>query len=215
MTPGQYQPGSQDSVPGSEKFHRPIGRIFGQQVQRPGGDVERLRDRWSGKLVMKGVMTAQDAMTARDIGVDAAFVSNHGGRRFDAQPSTARALEDVAAAVGGDLEILVDGGIRRGSDIVKLTGLGATACLIGRPAVYGLVSNGQAGVAAVLDILADEAASALAFTGATSLGQLQNRIGCTETHPLNICAPDSAFWGQLVMSLEVSRAQARLAKMAM
>lgn len=135
-------------------------------------DVERLRNRWSGKLVVKGVMSAHDATRARDAGVDGVFVSNHGGRQFDAQPSTSHALEEVASAVGGDLEILVDGGIRRGSDIVKLTGLGANACLIGRPAVYGLVSNGQAGVCTVLDILAHEAATALAFTGATCLDQV-------------------------------------------
>lgn len=136
-------------------------------------DIERLRRRWSGRLVIKGVMTAQDALIARDLGVDGVFVSNHGGRQFDAQPSTTRALETVAAAVGGDVEILVDGGVRRGSDVVKLTALGATACLIGRPAVYGLVSHGQAGVCAVLDIIADETASALAFTGATRLDQLR------------------------------------------
>jgi isopentenyl diphosphate isomerase/L-lactate dehydrogenase-like FMN-dependent dehydrogenase len=135
-------------------------------------DVERLRKRWSGKLIVKGVMSGHDATRARDAGVDAVFVSNHGGRQFDAQPSTTHALEEVAAAVGGDLEILVDGGIRRGSDIVKLAALGANGCLIGRPAVYGLVSNGQAGVCSVLDILAEEAATALAFTGATRLDQV-------------------------------------------
>ena len=136
-------------------------------------DVARLRTRWGGKLVIKGVMSAADAKLARDAGVDAVFVSNHGGRQFDAQPSTTRALEEVAAAVGGDMEILVDGGIRRGSDLVKLTALGASACLIGRPAVYGLVGGGQAGVSAVLEILAGEAASAMAFTGATSLDTLR------------------------------------------
>jgi L-lactate dehydrogenase (cytochrome) len=136
-------------------------------------DVEDLRNRWSGKLVIKGVMSAHDAKRARDIGVDATFVSNHGGRQFDAQPSTTRALEEVVAAIGGDVEILVDGGVRRGSDIVKLTALGATACLIGRPAVYGLVAGGQAGVSSVLKILADEAAAALAFTGATRLDRLR------------------------------------------
>ena len=136
-------------------------------------DVEALRDRWPGKLVIKGVMSGDDAKQARSIGVDAVFVSNHGGRQFDDQPSTTRALEEVAAAVGGDVEILVDGGIRRGSDIVKLTALGASACLIGRPAVYGLVGDGQRGVAAVLDILAEEAAVALAFTGATRLDALR------------------------------------------
>ena len=137
-------------------------------------DVERVRQRWSGKLVLKGVMSGTDAKIARDCGVDAVYISNHGGRQFDAQPSTARALDEVAAVLGDEMNILVDGGIRRGSDVVKLLAMGATACLIGRAAVYGVTVAAQSGVADILRILADETATAAAFTGstrATSLGR--------------------------------------------
>jgi FMN-dependent dehydrogenase len=117
-------------------------------------------------------MSAADARAARDAGADAIFISNHGGRQFDAQPSTTHALQEIAAAVGGQTEILIDGGIRHGSDILKLTALGASACLVGRPAVYGAVTAGQPGVSAILRTLAEEAATALAFTGATRLDDL-------------------------------------------
>ncbi|MEI6363922.1 MAG: alpha-hydroxy acid oxidase [Actinomycetes bacterium] len=132
-------------------------------------DVERLRSAWPGKIVVKGIMSADDARAAIDAGADGVYVSNHGGRQFDAQPSTAASLPSVAEAVAGRVPVLVDGGIRRGSDIVKMTALGADLCLIGRPAVYGLVHAGSAGVARVLDLLADETAVALAFTGTTRL----------------------------------------------
>jgi L-lactate dehydrogenase (cytochrome) len=135
-------------------------------------DIEQVRERWPGKLAIKGVMSAADARAARDAGADAIFISNHGGRQFDAQPSTTHALQEIAAAVGGETEILIDGGIRRGGDILKLTALGASACLVGRPAVYGAVTAGQPGVSAILRILAEEAATALAFTGATRLDDL-------------------------------------------
>jgi FMN-dependent dehydrogenase len=92
--------------------------------------------------------------------------------RVVAEPSTAHALQEIAASVGGQTEILIDGGIRRGSDILTLTALGASACLVGRPAVYGAVTAGQPGVSAILRTLAEEAATALAFTGATRLDDL-------------------------------------------
>lgn len=135
-------------------------------------DIATLRDKWPGKLVVKGVMTAQDAIHARDAGADGVFVSNHGGRQFDGQPSTVHALEEVGNAVGGNLDILVDSGIRRGADVLKLTALGAGACLVGRPAVYGFVGGGYRGVVDVLKILAEEASTAMAFTGNTRLERL-------------------------------------------
>ncbi|MER8103372.1 alpha-hydroxy acid oxidase [Kitasatospora sp. NPDC094016] len=149
-------------------------------------DVIRIRKRWRGKLAVKGVMTAQDARRAVDVGVDAIFVSNHGGRQFDAQPSTVSALPEIVQAVDGQAEVLVDGGIRRGSDIVKVRALGATAGLIGRPAVYGLVHSGEAGVTAVLDILRDETATALAFTGNITLNALSTSAlapGTNDAYP--------------------------------
>ena len=133
-------------------------------------DLERLRSRWPGRIVVKGIMSAQDARTAIDRGADAVYVSNHGGRQFDAQPSTAAALPAIATAVDGRVPVMVDGGIRRGSDVVKMTALGADLCLIGRPAVYGLVHAGASGVRQVLEVLTEETAVALAFTGTRRLG---------------------------------------------
>lgn len=134
-------------------------------------DIARLRTRWPGKIVLKGVMSAKDARRAVDIGADAVYVSNHGGRQFDRQPSTTATLPEIADAVADRAEIIVDGGIRRGSDLVTLTALGATASLIGRPAVYGLTVSGERGARDVLRILTEEARTACAFAGITRLAQ--------------------------------------------
>jgi isopentenyl diphosphate isomerase/L-lactate dehydrogenase-like FMN-dependent dehydrogenase len=139
-------------------------------------DVERIRSAWPGRVVVKGIMCADDAHTAIDAGADAVYVSNHGGRQFDAQPSTTAALPSIAEAVAGRVPVLVDGGIRRGSDIVKMTALGADLCLVGRPDVYGLVHSGAAGVRTALDVLSQEASVALAFTGTTSLPDVDRSV---------------------------------------
>ena len=131
-------------------------------------DVDRIRRRWPGKLVVKGVMDPDDARLAIESGVDGIYVSNHGGRQFDAQPSTVAALPAIAAAVAGRADVLFDGGIRRGADVVKARALGADACLVGRPVVYGAIHAGQPGAEAVLALLNDELATALAFVGARS-----------------------------------------------
>ncbi len=132
-------------------------------------DVAALRARWPGRIVVKGIMTPDDARAAMDVGADAIYVSNHGGRQFDAQPSTVAALPDVVAAVAGRAPVLVDGGVRRGSDVVKMSALGADLCFVGRPVVYGLVAGGSAGARRVLDLLTEETAVALAFTGTVTL----------------------------------------------
>jgi len=139
-------------------------------------DVEQLRARWHGKIIVKGVMTAEDARSAARAGVDAVMVSNHGGRQFDAQPSTTSVLSEVVDAASGAMEVFVDGGIRRGADVVKLLALGANACLIGRPAAYGLTVNGQAGAAHILDLLRDEIAVALGFVGLTKVLDLDRSV---------------------------------------
>lgn len=144
---------------------------FLDDAENPGAtwdDLRRIRERWSGKIVLKGVMAVDDAKRAIDAGVDAVYVSNHGGRQFDSQPSTVAALPAIARAVAGRAEILVDGGVRRGSDVAKMRALGATACLVGRPAVYGMAADGRAGVSAVLDILTDELVTTLGFVGCRS-----------------------------------------------
>ena len=139
-------------------------------------DVERIRSAWAGKVVVKGIMSPDDARAAIDAGADAVYVSNHGGRQFDGQPSTAAALPAIAEAVDGRVPVMADGGIRRGSDIVTMTALGADLCLVGRPVVYGAVHSGTAGAARVLGLLADETAVALAFTGTTHLRDVDRSV---------------------------------------
>lgn len=146
-------------------------------------DVERIRARWPGRIVVKGIMSPDDARAAIDAGVDGVYVSNHGGRQFDAQPSTASALPAIAEAVAGRVPVLVDGGIRRGSDVVKMTALGADLCLVGRPVVYGLVDSGTAGAARVLDILRDETSVALAFAGSSRLQGIDDSVLVTDGRP--------------------------------
>src|SRR5439155_11943327 len=116
-------------------------------------DLAWLREQWDGPLLIKGITHPDDARHAVDAGADAISVSNHGGNNLDGTPASIRALPPVAEAVDGRLEILLDGGIRRGSDVVKALALGARAVMIGRAALWGLAANGEAGVANVLEIL--------------------------------------------------------------
>ncbi|MDI2029300.1 mycofactocin biosynthesis FMN-dependent deaminase MftD [Saccharopolyspora sp. TS4A08] len=116
-------------------------------------DVAWLRERWGGPFMIKGITHPDDARRARDIGATAISVSNHGGNNLDSTPATIRLLPAIAEAVGGDVEVLLDGGIRRGSDVVKALALGARAVLIGRAYLWGLAAEGQAGVRNVFDIL--------------------------------------------------------------
>lgn len=128
-------------------------------------DVARLRDMWKGPVLVKGVLHPDDALRAQAIGVDAIVVSNHGGRQLDHAPAAAAMLPEIAAAVGTGTQVFVDGGIRRGTDILKARALGATACLIGRPAAWGLASAGQPGVERAIDIFADEIDNAMTLLG--------------------------------------------------
>ena len=131
-------------------------------------DIAWVREHWSGRLVVKGVLDPEDARRAVDAGVDGIIVSNHGGRQLDSVPSTARALPDVADAVGDQVELLVDGGVRTGLDVVKLTALGARAVLIGRAWAWAVAARGEAGVRHVLDVIKADIDVALALTGQTS-----------------------------------------------
>jgi L-lactate dehydrogenase (cytochrome) len=128
-------------------------------------DIEWMRGRWSGPLIVKGILTSDDALRAVACGADGLIVSNHGGRQLEGAPATVRVLPEVVAAVGDDAEVLVDGGIRRGSDVVKAIALGARAVLVGRPYLYGLAAAGRPGVEQVLDILRDEMTRTLALLG--------------------------------------------------
>ena len=135
-------------------------------------DVAWLREQWGGPFMLKGVMRVDDAHRAVDAGVTAISVSNHGGNNLDGTPAPIRALAAIADAVGAQIEVLVDGGVRRGSDVVKALALGAKAVMIGRAYLWGLAANGQAGVENVLDILRCGIDSALLGLGKSSINEL-------------------------------------------
>jgi isopentenyl diphosphate isomerase/L-lactate dehydrogenase-like FMN-dependent dehydrogenase len=131
-----------------------------------------LRELWEGPLLVKGLLTAEDAEDAIACGADGIIVSNHGGRQLDGVQTSIDALPQIVAAVGGRAEILLDSGVRRGTDVVKAIALGARAVLIGRPWLWGLAAGGEAGVARVLQLLRIEIDTALALVGCRSLGEL-------------------------------------------
>jgi L-lactate dehydrogenase (cytochrome) len=135
-------------------------------------DIAWVREHWDGPLVLKGVLDAEDARLAADVGAEALVVSNHGGRQLDGVPSTARALPEVVDAVGDRLEVLVDGGVRTGLDVARFLAMGARACLLGRAWGWAVAARGQAGVAHVLDVLAADLHVALALTGVRSVAEL-------------------------------------------
>jgi pre-mycofactocin synthase len=135
-------------------------------------DVSWLREQWDGPFMLKGVMRVDDAKRAVDAGVTAVSVSNHGGNNLDGTPASIRALPSVADAVGDQIEVLLDGGIRRGGDVAKALALGAKAVMIGRAYLWGLAANGQAGVENVLDLLRDGLGSAMVGLGRPNVSEL-------------------------------------------
>jgi L-lactate dehydrogenase (cytochrome) len=155
-------------------------------------DVEWIKDYWPGHLVIKGILDVDDARTAVKMGADAIVVSNHGGRQLDGTSSSISMLPRVADAVGSDTEILFDGGIRTGADIVRAIALGARACLIGRAYVWGLGAGGQAGVAKAIDILEKELSVTMALTGAAKIADIDGRVlegGEAKAKPAKVAKP--------------------------
>ncbi len=143
-------------------------------------DLRHFRDRWPRKLILKGVLRADDAERAVNAGVDAVVLSNHGGRQLDGAISGIDALPDVTSAIAGRAGILIDGGVRRGSDIAKAIALGAQGVLLGRATVYGLAAAGAPGVARAIEILADEFDRTLALTGCRNVGDLTPDLIATQ-----------------------------------
>ena len=135
-------------------------------------DIRRLRDLWPRKLLLKGVLRADDALRAVAAGIDGIVLSNHGGRQLDGAISGIEALPEIVRAVGGRASVLVDGGVRRGSDIAKAVALGAEGVILGRAPVYGLAAGGAPGVARAIAILADELDRTLALTGCPGVSAL-------------------------------------------
>ena len=149
---------------------------YGEWMQTPlptWDDIAWLREQWGGPFMLKGVMRVDDARRAVDAGVTAISVSNHGGNNLDGTPAPIRALPAIADAVGGEVEIVLDGGIRRGSDVVKALALGARAVMLGRAYLWGLAAGGQAGVENVLDIMRSGIDSALLGLGHSSVQDLR------------------------------------------
>lgn len=135
-------------------------------------DIEWFRDVWGGPIVLKGIQTVEDAKIAASQEIDAIALSNHGGRQLDDAPTPLELIEPVIQSVNGEIEVYCDGGIRRGSDIVKAMALGATACMAGRPTFYGLGAAGQRGVDWVLDFLQDGMARTMALLGVRDVKDL-------------------------------------------
>jgi L-lactate dehydrogenase (cytochrome) len=139
-------------------------------------DIDWIRKLWPGKLVLKGILDVDDAKTAVAAGADGIVVSNHGGRQLDGAPATIRVLPEIASAVGDRTEVLFDGGIRSGQDVMKALALGARGCLIGRAYLYGLAALGEAGVRKALDIIRQEIDITMMLTGLRDLKKVPREI---------------------------------------
>jgi L-lactate dehydrogenase (cytochrome) len=139
-------------------------------------DVEWIKSLWPGKLILKGILDVEDARIAAKTGAAAIVVSNHGGRQLDGAPSSIAMLPPIAEAVGSDIEVMFDGGIRSGQDIMRAIALGARSCLCGRAYIYGLGAGGQAGVATAIDIMRKELDISMALTGVTSIAGIGRQV---------------------------------------
>jgi L-lactate dehydrogenase (cytochrome) len=146
-------------------------------------DVQWIKKRWGGKLILKGIQDPEDARLAVDAGADALIVSNHGGRQLDGAQSSIEALPGVVAAVGRDIEVHMDGGIRSGQDVLKALALGAQGTYIGRAFLYGLGAMGQAGVSKALQIIHKELDLSMAFCGRTRVADVDSSILLPGTFP--------------------------------
>ena len=167
----------EEAVPGARTpaaFRRWVDHQFDPSVT--WDDIAWVRQHWAGKVLVKGVLDVEDARRAADAGVDGLVVSNHGGRQLDAVPSTVAALPAIAEAVGDQLEVLVDGGVRSGLDVVKFLALGARACLIGRAWAWAVAARGEAGAAHVLEVIQSDIDVALGLTGTTDIANLDRSI---------------------------------------
>ena len=135
-----------------------------------------MRERWTGKLILKGVLSAEDAVRIRDAGVDAVYVSNHGGRQLDAAPAAIDVLPEIRQAVGFDYPLIFDSGIRSGEGIVKALALGADFVMLGRPVLYASGADGHRGVCHLVDLLKNDMLLVLAQIGCTDVSLLDKSV---------------------------------------
>ena len=173
-----------------------LGRDHSFQATFSWRDFENLRNDWPQPLALKGVMHADDARRAVDLGADAIYVSNHGGRALDDALSTIEVLEEISEAVAGQAEVIMDGGVRKGTDVIKALALGADAVLVGRPQCWALSAYGSRGVSMYLGMLREEISTSLANMGHASLDELS---------PLSVrrgSAGQSSFYGSLNLSAD-------------
>ncbi len=154
-----------DAFRGPPILSRNLTRAIGKRDQLSWDHIARMRDRWKGNLVLKGILSAQDAITAREHGVDGVIVSNHGGRQLDGAIAPIRILPEIADAVGNDLTVMLDSGIRRGTDVLKALALGAHFVFVGRPMLFAAAVQGTAGVLHAMDKLSDEIDRDMAMLG--------------------------------------------------
>jgi len=139
-------------------------------------DVEWIRSIWPGKLILKGILDVEDAGEAVKTGAQAMVVSNHGGRQLDGAPSSIEVLPEIVEAVGSQMEIMFDGGVRSGQDVMRALALGAKSCMIGRAYVHGLGAGGQAGVAKAIDLIANELSVTMGLTGVNTIAEIDDRV---------------------------------------
>ncbi len=166
--------GHVDSVDGMGSLARWIAGQFDPTLS--WDDVKWIKDRWGGKLILKGIIDADDAKLAVQSGADALIVSNHGGRQLDGAPASIDALPSIVEAVEGDIEIWMDGGIRTGQDLFKALALGATGTMVGRSYIYGLGAMGEAGVKKSLQIIANELDLTMAFCGLRDINKVSKKV---------------------------------------
>jgi L-lactate dehydrogenase (cytochrome) len=164
-----------DATRGPPVLSRNLMRNIGKRDQLAWKHVELIRRRWKGKLVIKGLIAPADARIARESGVDGVLVSNHGGRQLDATVSSMRTLPEIAAEAG-DMTVMLDGGIRRGTDVLKALALGAHFVFIGRPLLYAAVAAGEAGVQRALALLRDEIDRDMALLGIRNIGEISSDL---------------------------------------
>ena len=139
-------------------------------------DVEWIRSIWPGKLIIKGILDVEDAEEAVKTGAQALVVSNHGGRQLDGAPSSIEVLPDIAETVGSQIEVLFDGGIRSGQDVMRALALGAKSCMIGRAYIYGLGAFGGPGVAKAIDLIANELSITMGLCGVNKISEIDEHV---------------------------------------
>ena len=164
-------------MPGPANFNNaPGGRGFDRHASRAGANwafLDQLRRRWKGKLIVKGVLSPDDAQRIQAAGADAVYVSNHGGRQLDSAPAAITALAQVRAAVGPDFPLVFDSGVRSGEDILKALACGADLVMLGRPLLYALGADGARGLTSLLDALVNELGVAMAQLGLADVADIR------------------------------------------